>query len=97
MAFESLAVFLPLAILLVTLLLFGGGLAWARHRDKKDQARCILERIEPWAGSREAAVAWYQSHPIAALGNRTAASLVAHGRGEDVLKFLDHTEKGGFA
>lgn len=94
---DILAIALPLGILFAALVLFGGGLAWARHRDKRDQARHILERIEPWAGSREAAVAWYRNHPIAALGNSTAADLVADGRGEDVLRFLDHTETGGFA
>lgn len=91
------AVFLPLGILCAALLLFGGGLAWARIRDKQEQARLILDKIEPWAGSRRAARAWYQSHPIAALGNWTAAALVAHGRGNDVLRFLDHIEAGGFA
>ncbi|GAB2730930.1 MULTISPECIES: hypothetical protein [Halomonas] len=91
------AVLLPLGILFTALLLFAGGFAWARRRDKREQARQILDKIEPWAGSRRAAKAWYQSHPIAALGNWTAAALVAHGRGEDVLRFLDHIEAGGFA
>ncbi|WP_444679715.1 hypothetical protein [Halomonas sp. E19] len=57
----------------------------------------ILTQIEPWAGSRAAAWAWYQSYPIAALGNWTAADLVARGRAEDVLRFLDHIEAGGYA
>lgn len=60
------------------------------------QVLLTLVTIEPWAGSRHAARA-YQSHPIAALGNVTAAALVAEGRGEDVLRFLDHIEAGGFA
>lgn len=61
------------------------------------QAQRILGTIETWAGSSHAARAWYQSHPIAALGNMTAAALVAEGRGEDVLRFLNHIEAGGFA
>ena len=94
---DILAIALPLGILFAALLLFGGGFAWARRRDKREQARLILDKIESWAGSRRAAKAWYQSHPIAALGNWTAAALVAHGRGDDVLRFLEHVEAGGFA
>jgi hypothetical protein len=91
------AALLPLGILLAALLLFGAGLVWARHRDRKEQLQTILEKVEPWAGSREAAQAWYQSYPIAALGNLTAADLVAQGRYQDVTAYLAHTEEGGYA
>jgi hypothetical protein len=88
---------LPLGILLAALLLFGTGLAWARHRDRQEQIQTILDTIEPWAGSREAAQAWYRNYPIAALGGLTAADLVAKGRGNDVLEYLPYLEAGGYA
>lgn len=97
MTLEPLAVFLPLGILLVTLMLFCGGLFWARHRDRQEQTQTILEKIEPWAGSRDAAQSWYRNHSIAALGNLTAADLVAQGRANDVLTYLAHIEEGGYA
>lgn len=94
---DATAALLPLGILFAALLLFGSGLVWARHRDRQEQIQTILEKIEPWAGSRDAAEAWYRNHPIAAFGDLTAADLVAQGRADDVLRFLDHIESGGFA
>lgn len=91
------AALLPLGILLAALLLFGAGLVWARHRDRKEQLQTILEKVEPWVGSQEAAQAWYQNYPIAALGNLTAADLVAQGRYQDVIVYLAHIEEGGYA
>jgi len=91
------AALLPLGILLAALLLFGAGLVWARHRDRQEQIQIILDQVEPWAGSRGAALAWYQDYPIAALGNLTAAALVAQGRYKDVIVYLAHIEGGGYA
>ncbi|MGO3277545.1 hypothetical protein [Halomonas sp.] len=88
---------LPLGILLAALLLFGAGLAWARHRDRQEQIQTILDKVEPWAGSREAAESWYQHYPIAALGNLPAANLVAQGRYKDVIVYLTHIAEGGYA
>ncbi|MGP9468729.1 hypothetical protein ACT3RU_17205 [Halomonas sp. TP35] len=88
---------LPLGILLAALLLFGAGLVWARHRDQQEQIQTILDRVEPWAGSRGAAQAWYQNYPIAALGNLTAAALVSQGRYKDVIVYLAHIEESGYA
>lgn len=88
---------LPIGILLAALLLFGAGLAWARHRDRLEQIQTILDKVEPWAGSREAAQSWYQNYPIAALGNMTAEALVAGGRYKDVIVYLAHIEECGYA
>lgn len=94
---DATAALLPLGILFAALLLFGSGLVWARHRDRQERIQTILEKIEPWAGSRHAAEAWYRNHPIAALGDLTAADLVAQGRADDVLTYLAHIEAGGYA
>ena len=88
---------LPLGILLAALLLFGTGLVWARHRDQQEQIQTILDKVEPWAGSRGAAQAWCRNYPIAALGNMTAEALVAGGRYKDVIVYLAHLEEGGYA
>lgn len=57
----------------------------------------ILERIEPWAGSREAAAEWYRSYPIPPLGGRTAEEVVNSGEAELVFAYLDHIKDGGYA
>ncbi len=96
------AIILPLSILFAALLLFGAGLVWARFRDRQTQIclqherhdQAILDQIEPWAGSRAAAWAWYQTYPIAALGGQAAEQLVAQGRTHDVMVYLDHIRQG---
>ncbi|MGP9666369.1 hypothetical protein ACT3TY_17335 [Halomonas sp. AOP22-C1-8] len=88
---------LPLGILFAALFIFGSGLVWARRRDRQEQIQTILEKVEPWSGSRDAAEAWYRNHSIAALGNLTAADLVAQGRANDVLTYLAHIEENGYA
>ncbi len=60
-------------------------------------ADLILDRVEPWAGSREAAEAWYRAYHIAALGGLTAEHLVADGRAAEVLRYLEHIREGGFS
>lgn len=46
-------------------------------------------RVEPDEAAR---IAWYRDDPIATLDMRTAESLVASGRYEDVLAFLRHVK-----
>lgn len=101
---DSLAILLPLGILFSALLIFGIGLVWARYRDHQNKMQdrekliqAILDKIEPWAGSRSSAWAWYQTHPISALGGLTAQQLVAEGRAYEVIAFLDHIHQGGYA
>ena len=96
---------LPLGILCAAMLLFGGGLVWARYRDRRlqheqnrhQQVLAILQRIETWSGSEESAWAWYRTYPIAALGDRTARELVDEGRAVDVLAYLSRIDRGGYA
>lgn len=57
----------------------------------------ILARLERLCGSPEAARAWYHLHPIPALGNRTAATLVKKGNSDSVFAYLDHLDVGGYA
>tara|TARA_B100000700_G_scaffold326219_1_gene437120 strand:- start:40842 stop:41105 length:264 start_codon:yes stop_codon:yes gene_type:complete len=87
------------------MLLFGGGLVWARYRDRRlqhekdrhQQVLAILQRIESWSGSEESAWAWYRTYPIAALGGRAAQQLVHEGRAGDVLAYLSSIDRGGYA
>ncbi|WP_280564797.1 MULTISPECIES: hypothetical protein [unclassified Chromohalobacter] len=100
---NAVAILLPLGILFTALLLFGGGLAWARYRDRQEchnreqQTQTVLEQIEPWAGSRAASWAWYQTYPISALGGLTAEQLVSQGRTCEVLAYLEHIREGGYS
>lgn len=57
----------------------------------------VLEKIEPWAGSRQEALKWYRTHTIAALGGFTAQELVERGRTGEVLEYLRHIQNGGYA
>lgn len=57
----------------------------------------ILTLIEPWAGSRRQAEAWYHSHPINTLGGLTAEQLVNQDRFDDLKEYLMHIGAGGFA
>jgi len=74
----------------------------ARLHSRKTQARLrevieILDRIRDWAGGDVQALAWYRAHPIAALGGRTAESLVKDGRAATVRDWLDSVAVGAFA
>lgn len=101
----AIEVALPLGILAGALLLFGGGLMWAKLRDQQEkrraahdqQTQAILSLIEPWAGSSIAAKAWYQTYQISALGGATPAQLVEDGRADDVIEFIRHIEQGGYS
>jgi hypothetical protein len=65
----------------------------ARLRDVVE----IINRIHGWAGSPEAAFAWYRSQPIPAFGDLTAEDLVRQGRAEAVKRHLTRIAAGGFA
>lgn len=57
----------------------------------------IVDRLSGWAGGTQRALAWYRAQPIAALGGRTAESLVKSGQAAVVRDYLDHIALGGFA
>jgi hypothetical protein len=64
----------------------------------KDPAvEVILPLIEAWTCSPEDAQRWYRKTPIPALGSFTAQQLVARGRADDVLAYLEHIDHGGYA
>lgn len=74
----------------------------ARRDAAKTQSRVaemleILNLIEPWAGGRRQALAWYRSQPIAALDGRTAEALVKSGHAVAVRDYVDQIALGGFA
>lgn len=101
---DVLAVLLPLGILIAALLLFGIGLVWARSRDRQNErqdreklAQAILDLVEPWAGSRSAARAWYQTYTISVLGGLTAEQLMDQGKADEVIAYIAHISQGGYA
>lgn len=61
------------------------------------EAKDIVRRAQPWAGSESAAWAWYRSTEIPSLGNLTAEDLVFSGRGDDVRAYLDHLNSGSYS
>jgi hypothetical protein len=65
--------------------------------EHRDEINAILDRVRPWCDSVLGAQVWFQSEPLAALGQRTAFSLVLDGRASDVLAYLDTIEVNGYA
>jgi hypothetical protein len=68
----------------------------------KTQARLrnvieILNRIQGWAGSKEAAFAWYRSAPLPSFGDLTAEDLVKQGRAKAVKRYISRIAAGGYA
>ncbi len=61
------------------------------------EAKDIIRRVKPWAGSESAAWTWYRSTEIASLGNLTPEDLVSRGRGDEVRAYLDHLNSGGYS
>ena len=57
----------------------------------------VLNRIRSWAGSPEAAFAWYRSQPLSGFGALTAEDLVKQGRAEAVKHHLARIAAGGHA
>lgn len=101
---NALSIALPIGILFTALLLFGTGLVWARYRDRQNKRedrekliQAILDQIEPWAGSRSSAWAWYKTYSISALGGQTAEQLVTQGKAQEVIAYLAHIRQGGYA
>tara|TARA_R110001583_G_scaffold43548_7_gene138558 strand:- start:129 stop:380 length:252 start_codon:yes stop_codon:yes gene_type:complete len=61
-----------------------------------EQKEYILNFIQEWAGSKQAALQWYESEIIPAL-NKTAQDSVNCGDFEAVKQYLEHISEGGFA
>ena len=71
-------------------------------RTQKTQTRLrdvieILSRVQGWAGSTEAAFAWYRSARLPSFGDMTAEDLVKQGRAEAVKRHISRIAAGGFA
>jgi hypothetical protein len=71
--------------------------AKAKARRHAEDASRIIERLTPWAGSLDQAMAWYRSQPIPGFGNKTAEALVRAGKARLVHEYLDGIAVGGFA
>ena len=61
------------------------------------EAKDIVRRVQPWAGSESAAWAWYRATAIPSLGNMTAEDLVSSGRADDVRAYLEHLDSDGYS
>ena len=63
---------------------------------KQEQKKYILNFIQEWAGSKKAALQWYESEIIPAL-NKTAQDTVDCGDFKAVKQYLEYISEGGFA
>lgn len=57
----------------------------------------VLDRVAPRFGAPVIAYAWYCSEPLSGFSNLSAMELVARGRAQDVLDYIDAVDAGGFA
>lgn len=57
----------------------------------------LIRRLATLGRDDEQARIWYQTYSIPAFGGLTACELVLAGRSEDVDRYIDHLELGGFA
>jgi hypothetical protein len=57
----------------------------------------ILARVEPWAGGRLQALAWYRGQGIPALGDATAEALLKQEQAQIVRAWLDAYAAGAYA
>jgi uncharacterized protein (DUF2384 family) len=57
----------------------------------------IVSRIVDWAGGKDQAMAWYRAQPIAAMGGRTAESIVKAGGAAALRDYLDQIALGNIA
>jgi hypothetical protein len=61
-----------------------------------EQEKYILDYVQDWAGSKQAALKWYEFEVIPAL-NKTAQQAVEAKDFESVKRYLEHINEGGFA
>ncbi|AOW78599.1 hypothetical protein A3Q34_18210 [Colwellia sp. PAMC 20917] len=61
-----------------------------------EQKKFILDFVQDWAGSKQAALKWYESEVIPAL-DKTVQQAVNGGDFDAVKHYLKHIEQGGFA
>jgi len=57
----------------------------------------IINYILPWCKNIEDALSWYKNFPLPSFNNMTAESLVDQGRIEDVKKYLNRINSGGYS
>ncbi|MGL1958551.1 MAG: hypothetical protein OCD00_14690 [Colwellia sp.] len=61
-----------------------------------EQKEFIIYFVQGWAGSKQAALKWYESEVISAL-NKTVQQAVDGGDFESIKRYLEHINEGGFA
>jgi hypothetical protein len=61
-----------------------------------EQNKFILDLVQDWAGSKQAALNWCESETIPAL-NKTVQQAIDAGDFESVKRYLEHIKEGGFA
>ncbi|MGE5649238.1 antitoxin Xre/MbcA/ParS toxin-binding domain-containing protein [Noviherbaspirillum sp. UKPF54] len=68
----------------------------ARFQEQSRKAQAyytIMHRVRAAAGSDDAASAW-MTEPLSAFDGKTAAQLVADGRADEVLGYIDSLDPG---
>jgi len=71
-----------------------------RHRSvvknlsPEEAGQVILSIIEPRFSSADVAYAWFRSEPLTGLSGRSALQLIAEGRAEAVLEYVEAIDAG---
>ncbi|WP_148669140.1 antitoxin Xre/MbcA/ParS toxin-binding domain-containing protein [Burkholderia pyrrocinia] len=54
----------------------------------------VLRAAAAISGDRQIALGWYQNEPLSAFDGRTAKRLVAEGRADAIMRYLDSIATG---
>ncbi|WP_370047253.1 MULTISPECIES: MbcA/ParS/Xre antitoxin family protein [Salipiger] len=65
--------------------------------ESHDMAAQLIALVEPWAGSRDEAVAWFHDQPLPSFGNLRPADLVRRGRADAVKAYITRIAAGGYS
>lgn len=59
-------------------------------------AKQLIAMVEPWAGSSEKAIDWFENQSLPSFGNLTPADLVRQGRAVAAKAYIERISVGGY-
>lgn len=66
------------------------------NRGAQHTAKQLIAMVEPWAGSRERAIDWFENQSLPSFGNLTPVDLVRQGRAVAVKAYIERISVGGY-
>lgn len=66
------------------------------NREEQHTAKLLIAMVEPWAGSRERAIDWFENQSLPSFGNLTPADLVRQARAVAVKAYIERIYVDGY-